>query len=248
MSASTIVASIHSHSANHSVDYPSETVITSDEPVALEVTTISEKLTDTHISPVSSKQPVSPVTNTMNVIQPGPCSTDLLFLDLETTGLNPTEGHILEIAAVLVNSDLRIQSTFHAVIGWTPEELQLSEWCQIHQKTLINEVFHTRARLPEVSALFRIWLDKHRRDKKLILAGTSVHQDQTYLKCCMPDVLECLHYRIVDVTSIMELAKRWRPQLGKFLQTCAPTHRAMSDALASLTLLRYYRKYFFQCN
>lgn len=79
----------------------------------------------------------------------------------------------------------------------------------------------------------------------MVLAGSSINFDKMFLQFQMPDLCDCLHYRSIDVSSIMELAKRWNPQLHPYSPKPSHSHRAMDDILSSLELLRFYKQWFF---
>jgi oligoribonuclease len=83
-------------------------------------------------------------------------------------------------------------------------------------------------------------LDAHRQDRRLMLAGSSVYIDKMFLRRWMPRVDERLHYRVIDVSSLMEVVRRFRPHLARAQPASRVTHRALGDIFSSISLLRFY--------
>ncbi|KAJ2340341.1 hypothetical protein GGF43_006434 [Coemansia sp. RSA 2618] len=81
--------------------------------------------------------------------------------------------------------------------------------------------------------------------RSAVLAGNSVHADRAFLSRLMPELTAFLHYRIVDVSSVKELARRWSPHVLAAAPAKKETHRALDDILESIAELRYYKQHFF---
>ena len=90
------------------------------------------------------------------------------------------------------------------------------------------------------------FIKKHTRKGKNCLAGNSVHCDKEFLVKYMPKLMEHLHYRIVDVSSVKELAKRWYPKVYSHAPAKLMSHRALQDIKESIEELKYYRTTIFK--
>jgi len=179
----------------------------------------------------------------IDILSGGPASKNFFFLDLETTGTNFQKDHILEIGVIATSSDLipigRLSIVVHhdrAVIDGT------SEW---HRKqfgtTLLKDVASSTVTLSDAATSLGRFFDTYRDGRKVILAGSSVAFDRLFLQYHMPDMVrDRLHYRVVDVSSIMECVKRWMPRVYSQCKHRTTDHRALADAEESLNDLRFY--------
>ena len=164
---------------------------------------------------------------------------DFLFLDLETTGLDPTRCAIIEVAAVLTKPNLVPYASFERLVypaaGACWEEVAAG----MHAKgDLLRQLFDHRLYLPAgVEADFTFWLKEQLGETKAHLAGNSVHFDRGFLKQHMPLVLKHLTHRHLDVTSVrLAAVAAGCPEMPKR----EVAHRAMADIDASLDELRHY--------
>lgn len=191
----------------------------------------------------------------------------LVFIDLETTGLDPDKDCILELAAVACDDDLKEISRLHTFVRpVTPLEHMPPKVRQMHLDSgLLNELcsawaddgtrFEVKDNLPrrfEVEKIVLAWLDgivpPDLGTKKPPLGGSSVHFDRAFLKAHMPELEKRLAYRNVDASSFYEGALRWAPALTREgMEPEAPKtkHRAMDDILFSIERLRVYRRELF---
>lgn len=170
----------------------------------------------------------------------------ILWVDLEMTGLSPSEDVILEIAAIASDWDFKEIATFEGVVKHDIVELE--------KKLAANAVFwdeNPEARdglmeqnmrgkdLLEVEGELLVFLDEHfDRDTKILLAGNSIHQDRRFIDQWWPTLSGRLHYRMLDVTS-------WKVVMeGKFGKKFAKpeSHRALEDIRGSIDELKYYLK------
>ena len=178
----------------------------------------------------------------------------LAWIDLETTGLVPEDSVILEVAALVTDDQLAgVEHEFHTVIHHPAAVLDhLDEVVQeMHAGSgLLAEVFKSSTTPPQASDSLLAFFQSHIPEPRTVpLCGNSVAFDRSFLAWHMPEVNNHMHYRSIDVSSIKELVKRWRPSLyekiGAELDNGAiggMKHRARHDILTSLHELRLYRE------
>jgi len=174
---------------------------------------------------------------------------NLVWLDLEMTGLNIVNDVILEIACVITDGNLNVIAEGPSFIINQPEETlaAMGKWCQDHHgKTGLTDAVRQSTTTLEQAELETIaFVKQHCPIHTAVLAGNSVWQDRVFLDKYMPSITNYLHYRIVDVTSIKELVKRWYPQDRNIEFKKSDRHRALSDVYESIAELKHFRKYFF---
>jgi oligoribonuclease len=172
----------------------------------------------------------------------------LVWIDLEMTGLDPTRHVILEIATIITDNDLHtIAEGPNLYIRHSPEVMeQMDPWSATHhERSGLLESVKRKGIPAEVAARRTMeFLREHLRKNSAPLCGNSVWQDRRFLSTQMPDIDTFLHYRIIDVSSIKELVKRWSnptilPPRKKNL------HRALEDIRESIGELRFYRENIF---
>jgi oligoribonuclease len=182
-------------------------------------------------------------------------SKNLLWIDLECTHLDKDCGLILEIAAVVTDSHLNcLDKGIHLVLHYSKQVLEeskvISEWSEnMHSKgspSLWELVAQSTTSPAQAETELGQYMDKHRQNKRLMLAGSSVHFDLNYLRQHMPSLRDSLHYRVVDVSSVLELYKRWYPRESHKLPLRPSNHRAMGDIYSSIHLLKYFRSAIFR--
>ncbi|OBZ69957.1 Oligoribonuclease [Grifola frondosa] len=169
------------------------------------------------------------------------------------TGLNPRTDKILEIAVLITNGNLElVDEGIQYIIRTEKEALDgMDEWCtKQHGSSGLTEAclespFTQDFVSAEVLKYLQKWIPTERTG---VLAGNSVHMDRAFLVENMPEVVEWLHYRIVDVSSIKELVRRWYPPT-KGTKDSQPyeetSHRALDDIRGSIRELQWYRKNIF---
>lgn len=174
---------------------------------------------------------------------------NLVWLDLEMTGLNIAYDVILEIATVITDGNLNIIAEGPSFIIHQPEEklAAMGKWCQDHHgKTgLTDAVRQSTISLQQAQEETLAFIKQHCPIHTGVLAGNSVWQDRVFLDKYMPSITHYLHYRIVDVSSIKELARRWYPQDNNTEYKKSDRHRALSDVYESIGELKHFRKSFF---
>lgn len=174
---------------------------------------------------------------------------NLVWIDLETTGLDPESRVILEIACLVTDKDLNelgdgvdlvVHQEGHA-IG------QLDPWCvkQHAASGLLEAARGSQTTLDAAEAETLVYVKRHCLSGKAPLAGNSVCFDRRFLIRHMPRLEKYLHYRNVDVSSVKELARRWRPAVVETMKK-ASRHRALDDLRESIAELRVYRDAFFR--
>ena len=173
----------------------------------------------------------------------------LVWLDLEMTGLDPDSERIIEIATVITSSDLEeVIEGPNLVINQPREYLDnMDEWNTSHHGNsgLIEavKVSNITDELAEKETLN--FLMKYLEIGTSPLCGNSISQDRRFLNRYMPDLAKFFHYRNIDVSSIKELTKRWRPDLdGKIIKSTS--HRGLSDVYESIEELKFYRDNLFK--
>ncbi|WP_419933503.1 oligoribonuclease [Candidatus Poriferisodalis sp.] len=181
----------------------------------------------------------------------------MVWLDLEMTGLDHRRHRIVEIATVITDDSLEIVATGPSlVIGATRADLDAmdSEVRQMHEATgLLDEIAVSQITVADAHERTLAFVSEHVPEPRTApLCGNSIGTDRRFLDQYMPALEEHLHYRVVDVSSIKELAKRWRPGVAAawadLSRSRAGTtkHRALDDVLESIDELRFYRDQWLQ--
>lgn len=170
----------------------------------------------------------------------------LVWLDLEMTGLDHRRDQILEIAVVVTDDDLNpLDEGIQLVIHQPTEILALMESIvseMHHRSGLSAEVRASTLSLEEAGEQALAYIKKHVPEaSQEALCGNSIGMDRRFLDAWLPKIEEHLHYHVVDVSSIKELAKRWYPQEVKLRPKKKDGHRALEDIHESIQELRYWR-------
>lgn len=171
-------------------------------------------------------------------------SSKLVWIDLEMTGLDPDKMVILEIASIITDDDLNIITEGPNIAIKYPEEVLsgMEEWSMTHHTAsgLLDRVRaskHDRLQAEKETLEF---LQLHCKKDESPLCGNSVWQDRRFLARHMPELENFFHYRIVDVSSIKELVRRWYPSLPPYEKK--KSHIALEDIRESISELKYYRE------
>jgi len=173
----------------------------------------------------------------------------LLWLDLEMTGLNPERDHIIEIASALTDNNLEFVAEGPSFVIHQPEEILslMDEWCvNTHGKSgLTEKVRASTTTIAEAQQQTMDFLRQYCQPKTVPLCGNSIYQDRAFLRKYMPEIEDFCHYRIVDVSSIKEVVRRWYPASPYTRFVKVENHRALEDVYASIEELKHYKKHFF---
>lgn len=174
---------------------------------------------------------------------------NLVWMDLEMTGLDPDRDTILEIAAIITDSDLNILHEAPVMAIHQPEEIlmRMDSWCVEHHGAsgLTQRVRRSQITMAEAEDATLAVIQKFCPEKVAPLCGNSIHQDRRFLVRYMPRINGYLHYRMIDVSSVKELVARWYPEDVR-ANTKNHTHLASDDVRESIAELAYYRQRVFK--
>lgn len=172
-------------------------------------------------------------------------ASNLIWIDLEMTGLQPETDRILEIATIVTDSNLNIVAEGPVFAIRQPVELldQMDEWNTTHHNRsgLVARVKESVIDEEKAQAATLEFFRQHVPDGKSPMCGNSVWQDRRFLSRYMPQLEKYFHYRMVDVSTLKELALRWAPQIYNGIQK-ESKHLALDDIRESIEELRYYRE------
>jgi oligoribonuclease len=173
----------------------------------------------------------------------------IVWIDCEMTGLDYKNDLLVEIACIITDADLNeIDEGFQVVINAPVEKLESMDPVVVTMHTesgLLPEIANGISLEAAEEALFEYISARVPEASKSPLAGSSVHVDRIFLQRDMPRVDSYLHYRIIDVSSIKELVRRWYPKMYFASPTKTGNHRALGDIKDSIVELRYYREVIF---
>lgn len=171
----------------------------------------------------------------------------LPWIDLETTGLDAEEHVVLELGIVITEADLTVVAERSWVVSQPKEALERMPDIvhEMHVRSgLLDEVRRSRLSTLEVADLALEFMNDHLVPGTAPLCGNSIGAlDRPFLARHMPAVLKWLHYRMVDVSTVKELVRRWAPQWNYGAKKLA--HRALDDCHESILEARWYREALF---
>jgi len=175
--------------------------------------------------------------------------SNLIWLDLEMTGLEPEVDVILEIAILITDSHLNIiaQGPIFAISQRDDVLDNMSAWCVEHhgKSGLTQRCRDSKVSLAEATEQSLAFIQEWVPQGKSPMCGNSIGQDRRFINKYMPNFEEHFHYRNLDVSTIKELARRWKPEvLESVVKTGA--HLALDDIKESIAELKVYRELFFK--
>ncbi|WP_010598461.1 oligoribonuclease [Rickettsiella massiliensis] len=177
-----------------------------------------------------------------------PKADNLIWIDLEMTGLDTTQDKIIEIATIITNSQLEIiaegpvfaifqeESILASMDDWNKKQHKGSGLLERVRASAISEQIAEKETLDFIMT--------HVPPNKSPMCGNSICQDRRFLARCMPSLERYFHYRNLDVSTLKELAHRWKPRITDGLKRKS-RHLALEDVRDSIEELRYYREHFF---
>jgi oligoribonuclease len=174
---------------------------------------------------------------------------NLVWIDLEMTGLDPEKEKIIEMATIVTDSELNLVAEGPVIAIHQPDSLldAMDEWCTrthgesgLTQRVKDSKVTEREAELATIE-----FLKQYVAPGKSPLCGNSIGQDRRFLVKYMPELEDFFHYRNLDVSTIKELARRWRPDVLAGVKKKG-SHLALDDIRDSIDELRHYRATFFK--
>lgn len=172
---------------------------------------------------------------------------NLIWIDLEMTGLDPDRDVIIEMATIVTDSDLNTLAEGPVIAIHQPEEILagMDEWNtrQHGQSGLTQRVRESTVSMAEAEAQTLAFLEQWVPKRSSPICGNSICQDRCFLYRHMPRLEGYFHYRNLDVSTLKELAARWAPQVRESFKK-GNTHLALDDIRESIAELRHYRDHF----
>jgi len=175
--------------------------------------------------------------------------TNLIWIDLEMTGLDTVQDEIIEIATLVTDSQLNVIAEGPMLAIHQPDKLldAMDEWnTRQHGKSgLTQRVKDSKLSTQDAERMTLEFLAEHVDAGASPMCGNSICQDRRFMARLMPELEEFFHYRNLDVSTLKELGKRWAPQVMAGYKK-ESSHLAMNDIKDSIAELQYYREHLFK--
>jgi len=173
---------------------------------------------------------------------------NLVWMDLEMTGLDPEQETIIEIATIITDGDLNILAEGPSIVIHQPDHMLdgMDEWNTTHHgdSGLTAKVKSSTTSMHHAEMQSLDFIRQYVPAQTSPLCGNSIHQDRRFLVPYMPELEAYLHYRNIDVSTIKELARRWYPNDKAPIKKAE--HLALADIRESINELRWYREKLFR--
>jgi len=174
-------------------------------------------------------------------------SRNLVWIDLEMTGLDTDADYIIEIATIVTTSDLEViaQGPVHAIHQPDAILAAMDEWNQRHHGSsgLVQRVKDSDMQATDAEAATIEFLAQYVPAGQSPMCGNSICQDRRFMARQMPELEGFFHYRHIDVSTVKELCARWAPKIARQHKKHT-THRALQDIRDSIDELKFYRAHF----
>ncbi len=174
---------------------------------------------------------------------------NLIWIDLEMTGLDPKTHKIIEIATIVTDAELNVLAEGPVIAISQPEHelAKMDDWCtRTHTESgLVDRVRQSEINEAQAAAETIAFLEQWVPKGKSPICGNSIGQDRRFLVEDMPELEAYFHYRYLDVSTIKELTRRWSPELLDGLNKKG-SHLALDDIRDSIAELKYYRENVFK--
>ncbi len=171
----------------------------------------------------------------------------LIWVDMEMTGLLPETDHIIEVAFVITDNDLNTVAEAPVLVVHQPQSVMdgMDAWNKsAHTKSgLIEKVKASLLNDAQVEEQMIAFLKEYVPVRTSPMCGNSICQDRRFMARWMPKLEDYFHYRNLDVSTLKELAKRWKPEMAKGVKKHGK-HQALADIYESIEEMKHYREHF----
>ncbi|AUH51150.1 oligoribonuclease [Chromobacterium sp. ATCC 53434] len=174
-------------------------------------------------------------------------TNNLIWLDMEMTGLSPDSDRIIEVAMIVTDSNLNVVAESPVLVIHQSDAVLdgMDDWNKnTHGKSgLIEKVKNSAVNEAEAEQRLLDFMAQHVPERGSPMCGNTIHQDRRFMARWMPRLEAYFHYRNLDVSTLKELCKRWKPEVAKGVVKRGK-HEALADIMESIEEMRYYREHF----
>lgn len=174
----------------------------------------------------------------------------LIWLDLEMTGLDPFNDVIIEIATIVTDANLVTVAEGPTIAIHQPDSIldAMDAWNtrQHGQSGLVDRVRESKYSVEQAADETLGFLQQHVQKDQSPMCGNTICQDRRFMAKWMPELEAFFHYRNLDVSTLKELARRWKPEILAGFKKQG-SHLAMDDIRDSIAEMQYYREHFIDC-